>query len=372
MKVQYFEAGLLIVVLLVVTALDWVMPALTRRDLFFGVTVAPNARETEAGRRIITRYRIGIIIVDILVVAGTVLLLALAPDRFWQTGLSAVVIIAAILLLGVPYLLAYFASRSLAVTPQSGEQSRQPQVSPAAELRPRHYSDYVPLIWELLPLAVIAATAAYLASQYASAPAIIATHFDAAGNANAFHPKTIGTYFALVWVQLGIYLLLTVLSVLMVGAKVVPGRADEGFRRIWLRILFGIKTLLMVMFGFLAIALAQAATGAHFAPGWIITVALVAPLLIIVAAFVGALRTGQGGARLDPATATATDRMNDHYWKYGAFYVNSSDPSLFVERRYGVGWTLNFGNPKAVAVFIGILAIPIAIAVLRIVFSATR
>src|SRR5579885_2305079 len=112
MKVQYFEAGLVIVILLVVTALDWVMPTLTRRDLLFGVTVAPNSRETDAGRRIITRYRIGIIIVDILVAAGVGLLLAFAPDDFWRAGLSALIILVAVLLFGVPYLMAHFASRA--------------------------------------------------------------------------------------------------------------------------------------------------------------------------------------------------------------------------------------------------------------------
>lgn len=41
------------------------------------------------------------------------------------------------------------------------------------------------------------------------------------------------------------------------------------------------------------------------------------------------------------------DADDDKYWKAGIFYVNKEDPSVLVEKRFGVGWTLNFGNPKS-------------------------
>jgi uncharacterized membrane protein len=40
------------------------------------------------------------------------------------------------------------------------------------------------------------------------------------------------------------------------------------------------------------------------------------------------------------------------------FYINRDDPSIFVERRFGFGYTINLGNWKAVALmvcFIGAL-----------------
>ena len=37
------------------------------------------------------------------------------------------------------------------------------------------------------------------------------------------------------------------------------------------------------------------------------------------------------------------------------FYVNKEDPSILVEHRFGLGYTLNFGNRKAVAVFVASL-----------------
>jgi uncharacterized membrane protein len=65
-----------------------------------------------------------------------------------------------------------------------------------------------------------------------------------------------------------------------------------------------------------------------------------------------AARTGQGGSRLNGnvrglALPGRTDRDDDRFWKAGLFYVNRDDPALLVGARFGVGWTLNFGNPVA-------------------------
>ena len=73
-----------------------------------------------------------------------------------------------------------------------------------------------------------------------------------------------------------------------------------------------------------------------------------------------AITTGQGGSRLGGNSANATDRMDDRYWKLGGIYVNSNDPAIFVERRIGLGWTINFGNPRALLVMLVILALPFA------------
>ncbi len=48
---------------------------------------------------------------------------------------------------------------------------------------------------------------------------------------------------------------------------------------------------------------------------------------------------------LVPILARRDDRTPDRCWKAGIFYVNPADPALFVEKRVGIGYTLNFGNP---------------------------
>ena len=56
----------------------------------------------------------------------------------------------------------------------------------------------------------------------------------------------------------------------------------------------------------------------------------------------------------------------DDCWKAGIIYVNRGDPSLFVRKRLGIGYTLNFGNPWSWVVLAGIIlliAAPVRFAV---------
>jgi uncharacterized membrane protein len=56
------------------------------------------------------------------------------------------------------------------------------------------------------------------------------------------------------------------------------------------------------------------------------------------------------------------DTTPDLRWILGRLYVNRADPALFVERRMGLGYTLNLGNPWSwvvIIVFVVALAIPL-------------
>ncbi|MBN2853901.1 MAG: hypothetical protein JXQ23_14315 [Clostridia bacterium] len=45
----------------------------------------------------------------------------------------------------------------------------------------------------------------------------------------------------------------------------------------------------------------------------------------------------------------------------GVFYFNPSDSRIFVERRLGLGFTLNFGNPLSYVIFFIITALIVVI-----------
>ena len=57
---------------------------------------------------------------------------------------------------------------------------------------------------------------------------------------------------------------------------------------------------------------------------------------------------------------TVGDRTEDCYWKAGVFYVNPNDPALLVEKRFGIGYTLNFGHWIAWLIMAAMLALPLA------------
>jgi uncharacterized membrane protein len=64
-------------------------------------------------------------------------------------------------------------------------------------------------------------------------------------------------------------------------------------------------------------------------------------------------------------------RDDDRYWYGGFFYSNPDDPALFVEKRYGLGWTLNFGHPQARLVLIVSLVSVLVLSILPILISGT-
>ena len=61
----------------------------------------------------------------------------------------------------------------------------------------------------------------------------------------------------------------------------------------------------------------------------------------------------------------------DAHWPFSGLYFNPDDPALFVPLRRGVGWTVNFGRPRAVAflvVFV-VLGVGAPLFILRILLG---
>ena len=42
---------------------------------------------------------------------------------------------------------------------------------------------------------------------------------------------------------------------------------------------------------------------------------------------------------------------------YGIIYWNPDDKRIFVKKRWGIGWTINFGNPVGVLVLVAIVVV---------------
>ena len=371
MTLRAFLFGLNALIALFVGAYALLLPSLMRRDVLFGVTVAPDARSTAAGRRIIAGFRIGVALLTLVLGGAWLAAYALAPEDWLRSPWLTSGVVAVELLIAAPYFFAHFAARAL-TAPAGPNAAVAAPAAPAAELRPRHYGDYVSWVWELLPIAVIAATVAYLTPHYADAPALVPQHYDLSGHVDQYAPKSIGTYFILVWVQLFIEVLLTSLSVLIVGAKAVPGAAEDRFRRIWLRGLFGLKTLILLLMGTLAVTISSAATSANLPAAAILWPTLSFLVIVLIGTIALSIRTGQGGSRLGSPEETATDRTSDRYWKLGMIYVNPNDPAILVEQRFGIGWTVNFGNPRSLLVLLGVALGTAAFIVVIILVSTPR
>lgn len=85
---------------------------------------------------------------------------------------------------------------------------------------------------------------------------------------------------------------------------------------------------------------------------------------VTVGAIVLSFTTGQGGSRVKTTTGQKgemIDQDDDQYWKLGQFYYNPKDPTLFLEKRFGIGWTINFARPLAWMLFLVIILLAVGI-----------
>ncbi len=199
------------------------------------------------------------------------------------------------------------------------------------------------LVLEILPFAVLAGVALFLAGRWEAIPDRFPIHWGLDGTPNGWASRSaVGVYGPLV---LGALLCLLALALRAVSRR----RHSEPGARFQGRVLLATEHVLALSFG---------ATGLlplWGQPGPVLAVALGSAGLLLAYAVAGTVRL----ARMHPPP----DRERAH-WKCGLFYVNRGDPALFVPKRLGTGWTLNFGRRAAWLVLALLLATPLVLAVI--------
>jgi uncharacterized membrane protein len=81
-----------------------------------------------------------------------------------------------------------------------------------------------------------------------------------------------------------------------------------------------------------------------------------APLFAALLGFALCTVVGIGFLVRDAARALGQAPPSRHY-RWGVFYANADDPRLWVPKRLGLGWTLNFARPAAAWVVLLLAAV---------------
>ncbi|MES2829854.1 MAG: DUF5808 domain-containing protein [Bacteroidota bacterium] len=55
------------------------------------------------------------------------------------------------------------------------------------------------------------------------------------------------------------------------------------------------------------------------------------------------------------------DKKNNENWFLGLLYHNPRDPNIWVEKRYGFGWTLNFAHDISWVIMTLLILVPIIV-----------
>jgi uncharacterized membrane protein len=180
--------------------------------------------------------------------------------------------------------------------------------------------------------------------RYAGLPPRIPVHFAVDGAVDRTVPTTVLTAFLPVGIQLVLTAVLAACAALILRAGERSPRAARATARslLWLAACLDLANY------FLADQIWSRHPG--MGPPTIagVVIATTAGLLGVVATVGYAART--------PADRT---QANQEHWR-GVIYVNRDDPALFVPKRFGIGWTLNFGRPASWIVLGALVAVVIA------------
>jgi len=79
------------------------------------------------------------------------------------------------------------------------------------------------------------------------------------------------------------------------------------------------------------------------------------------------IRWQSRGLAAHAAMAHPGDGTPDACWKLGLFYFNPDDAALFVEKRIGIGYTINFARGMAWVILVLMLLLPLGLGVLATV-----
>ncbi|MGY2126895.1 DUF1648 domain-containing protein [Blastococcus sp. SYSU DS0617] len=345
-----------------------ITPALARPTLPLGVSVPADRIADPAVRRALHAYRLAVLAVTGVALAATGALAAAAPE-------AAVVV--PVLLVTAGGVGAFVrARRPIMAAKAAGDWFAGKAVRMSAPVTAARDEAEIPVRWYLASVVLLAGTTVVGALRYGDLPDRVPVHWDLSGTPDAFADTSPWTALGTVWVGWGTLALMVVLAHASTRApvRVHPGDPPEhALRRA--RAQQGAAQWVLATITFATTALVSAlALDALLHPEGLrwsaaVLVLFVVALLGCTAEAVRRYRRELGGADRSPAPVRAEAPDDDRFWPGGLVYVNRDDPSVWVPKRVGIGWTVNLGSPGGIAVTVGLvvvlalgLAVPLLVA----------
>jgi uncharacterized membrane protein len=338
---------------LLVLALALAFPSMTGPTVPFGVRVPEQRTNDPTVARQTRLYRWRVLV-------GGILAAGICVASYAVTGETPMLPLTVLAILGVWYGCFFHANHEIRAAKAAGGWYEGLRQGIAVDTELRTDPPRFPWLWLAPALIIILATVVIGAFWYPSMPAILDMHYTANGVPNRQAAKSVGTAFSLVFVQIGVTALLGGIA----AGITLRGRSDldpahpkssarwhRQYTAVAARTLLGLVAVIDL--GMLGSSLLT----------WTGTVTRWAPLVVVLPILAGAVVAVVVLARHNrerdegESDTGLTHRDDDGLWRGGMFYVNREDHALMVPRRVGVGWTLNFGNPRAAMLLAGIAAL---------------
>ena len=297
------------------------LPVWQRPGLFFGITVRPDFYATGVRDQLVQRFRIFNAILAIIIGALTV---AFLPDRTLAIGLTTLGQIVAVLCI-------VYWTRS-----QAAKWAVPASTIHTAALNAEHAKMPGGWIAFTLPILLFILAAICINANWAGIPQRFPVHYNAAGEANRWSSKSVRAVYTPLLIGISVQLLLLVVAFGMSQGtrRVSPDGSRMRMLRtsLWLMLLIEWATALLIC----AIAVQPALPSVslnYFI--WAISA------MIVVTTLGFGIRLGQ--LQAEPSDEPAN--TPEDCWHLGSqIYYNPGDSALMVEKRIGIGYSINLGN----------------------------
>lgn len=224
---------------------------------------------------------------------------------------------------------------------------------------------YRPTVLTLLGLATTIAatfwTIGFIVGRAPTLPPYLAVHFDYQGISDRWLPPSWALVLVPVWIQITLIVVFWTLGGLLLyrtqrTRQVVEAEASKQDRERMLATAEAISVLCAIWVSFQALGAVQLFIMWQRVCCGMGDIYFQSLVVAIVLSVIVGIRAAVNMQHRKPVTRPTSDA----HWRLQGLYFNPQDPALFVPMRKGIGWTLNFGRPRALLFLMIFLAFGIA------------
>nr|WP_225895160.1 DUF1648 domain-containing protein [Clostridium botulinum] len=344
---------------LLLLAFQIVTPKTTRKDIFLGVRIPEEESEKMEIKNIYKSF----VLWNIIISLPVIFLLSFIVYKFNNIGLFVLFTFIYIFISFLIYIKFNNDVKKLKSNKNWFKNKKQViAVDTEFSSENANKSLISPLCF-LIPILIILITIFINIKAYPNLPNKVATHWDFNGNVNGYQNKSTFLIYQMPLMELFItsifFLCYKIIGWSKKQISAVNSEESKTRNKLFRRILSIYMTFSAIaMTIFLSIINFQIMKVIDINDKYMMYFSLIFTLSIIIATILLGVKVGQGGSNLklnykNDNKNNFINKDDDDHWILGnTIYYNKEDPSLFIEKRFGIGWTINAGRPLGLIIYI--------------------
>lgn len=335
-------------------------PAFTRRDVFFGVKLPPSFRKKEDYKRVFRNF---LIYESSSIVVNGAIFMTIYSKYPKEMVLAAMIM----MLLPISYIGIYYSYKKVkSLKATENFTNRKAQVVIDTELSRNRSKFLISPMWFIIPIIIVIFNVIITYKFYGRIGEIIPIKWSITGEVMKTAPKGYKTAFLIPITQtLSTALMFLVYKGIAWSKNQVssqnPKKSIERLKNNKRRMSIMLLATLIVIMSQMTINQLQILGIVRASGDIIVMINLVAPIVLFMVIIYILYKTVKDNREEEKDNTENLEGFiendDDKYWKLGMFYVNKNDPCIFVEKRYGIGYTVNFGRIESILIFVALIVV---------------